>query len=164
MEELTIDPEKKDDAYYRYKMPALQIKVEGSGNGIKTVIPNIADIAAKLNRDPEYPMKYFGSDLGTNFKFEDSKWIVMGQHEKARLQKSLYDFICKFVLCKACRNPETKTLIDSKKKTIWLRCGACGRDTECVNDKTSNTIIKKELLLGNELRSRGQEGRQEGEV
>jgi len=39
-----------DDAFYRYKMPKLVSKIEGKGNGIKTVIPNMADIARALSR------------------------------------------------------------------------------------------------------------------
>lgn len=41
-----------DDIYYRYKMPKLVAKVEGKGNGIKTVIVNMVDIAKSLNRPP----------------------------------------------------------------------------------------------------------------
>lgn len=40
------------DAFYRYKMPRLQAKVEGKGNGVKTVIPNMVDIARALGRPP----------------------------------------------------------------------------------------------------------------
>lgn len=40
------------DAFYRYKMPALIAKVEGKGNGIKTVVVNMADIAKALQRPP----------------------------------------------------------------------------------------------------------------
>eukprot|EP01064_Diplonema_japonicum_P029833 TRINITY_DN490_c4_g1_i1.p1 TRINITY_DN490_c4_g1~~TRINITY_DN490_c4_g1_i1.p1 ORF type:complete len:355 (+),score=142.94 TRINITY_DN490_c4_g1_i1:56-1120(+) len=146
MAELTVDPEKKNDLYYRYKMPPVQIKVEGSGNGIKTVLRNITDIATRINRDVEYPMKYFGNDIGAHAKNEDSKWIVMGNHDRERLQRSLYDYICKFVLCKGCRNPETKTIVDEKKNII-LRCGACGKDSLVdQKEKLNNLILKKEQV------------------
>lgn len=40
------------DQFYRYKMPKLLAKVEGKGNGIKTVIVNMVEIAKALNRPP----------------------------------------------------------------------------------------------------------------
>lgn len=33
-------------------MPVLQTKIEGRGNGIKTVIPNMEDVARALARPP----------------------------------------------------------------------------------------------------------------
>ena len=42
-----------EDPFYRYKMPALIAKVEGRGNGIKTVIPNMGAIARALARPPD---------------------------------------------------------------------------------------------------------------
>ena len=33
-------------------MPRLQAKVEGKGNGVKTVIPNMVEIARALGRPP----------------------------------------------------------------------------------------------------------------
>jgi translation initiation factor 5 len=51
------------DTFYRYKMPRLVAKVEGKGNGIKTVIVNMADVARALNRPATYPTKYFGCIL-----------------------------------------------------------------------------------------------------
>ena len=52
------------DSFYRYKMPKIQSKVEGKGNGIKTVIPNLAEVARALGRPPIYVHKYFGIELG----------------------------------------------------------------------------------------------------
>lgn len=44
------------DAFYRYKMPALIAKVEGKGNGIKTVVVNMPDVAKALQRPPSCKM------------------------------------------------------------------------------------------------------------
>lgn len=41
-----------NDMFYRYKMPKLIAKVEGTGNGIKTVLVNATAIAKSLSRPP----------------------------------------------------------------------------------------------------------------
>ena len=58
------------DPFYRYKMPKLSAKVEGKGNGIKTVISNMSEIAKALERPPMYPTKYFGCELGAQTNFD----------------------------------------------------------------------------------------------
>lgn len=43
-----------DDPAYRYKMPKLQSKTEGRGNGIKTILVNATDVATALHRPTSY--------------------------------------------------------------------------------------------------------------
>jgi len=120
-------PRDVTDAFYRYKMPALVAKVEGRGNGIKTVIVNMADIAKSLDRPASYTTKFFGFELGalTTIDPEKDRYIVNGKHDQSTLAKALDNFIERFVLCKKCgRNPETKMLLRSD--TIILHCIACG--------------------------------------
>jgi translation initiation factor 5 len=111
------------DSFYRYKMPKLLSKIEGKGNGIKTVIPNMSDIAKSLHRPPTYPTKYFGTELGAQVKFEEDKdrYIVNGAHDAPKLQALLDGFIQKFVLCGSCSNPETD-LVFAKDGTILRDC------------------------------------------
>lgn len=53
--------------------------------------------------------KFFGCELGaqTQMDIKNSRYIVNGAHEEARLQDLLDGFIKKFVLCPECENPET---------------------------------------------------------
>uniref|UniRef100_G3TWB1 Eukaryotic translation initiation factor 5 n=1 Tax=Loxodonta africana TaxID=9785 RepID=G3TWB1_LOXAF len=116
------------DQFYRYKMPCLIAKVEGKGNGIKTVIVNMVDVAKALNRPPTYPTKYFGCELGaqTQFDVKNDRYIVNGSHEANKLQDMLDGFIRKFVPCPECENPETDLHVNPMKQTIGNSCKACG--------------------------------------
>lgn len=143
---IPIDPEKRNDNYYRYKMPAIQTKVEGSGNGIKTVFPNIHDVCMAINRPEEVLMKFFQSEMGAQRTVlaKDDKFLIMGNHAEDRVQEKVYDFIRKFVLCRSCRNPETRLLVDRKKNAIYIsmRCGACGEVIKLTDlDKRHVTAI-----------------------
>lgn len=116
------------DSFYRYKMPLLQTKIEGKGNGIKTVFPNMADVARALNRPSSYPTKFFGCELGAQATFSDEteRYIVNGAHDANRLRDLLDVFIDKFVLCGSCKNPETELII-TKDDSILRDCKACGQ-------------------------------------
>ncbi|KAI8356881.1 eukaryotic translation initiation factor 5 [Mortierella sp. GBAus27b] len=133
-----------DDAFYRYKMPKLISKIEGKGNGIKTVIPNMSDIAKALNRPSTYPTKYFGCELGAQVKCDEKtdRYIVNGAHDAPKLQQLLNGFIQKFVLCPSCGNPETDIIVD-KSSTIQMQCNACGRRNKGENIHKLATFIVK---------------------
>ena len=132
------------DPFYRYKMPPIQAKVEGRGNGIKTALLNIADVARALNRPVAYVVKYFGFELGTqtSIDVEKDRYLVNGVHEPAKLQDTLDGFINKFVLCGSCKNPETEIII-TKNSDLVRDCKACGKRTPMdLRHKLSSFILK----------------------
>ena len=133
-----------DDAFYRYKMPKMITKIEGRGNGIKTNIVNMVDIAKALARPASYTTKYFGCELGAQSKFDEKTGtsLVNGAHETAKLAGLLENFIKKYVQCYGCGNPETEIII-TKTQMINLKCAACGFVSDVdMRDKLTSFILK----------------------
>ncbi|KAF1822222.1 uncharacterized protein K489DRAFT_320161 [Dissoconium aciculare CBS 342.82] len=142
------------DPFYRYKMERLQAKIEGKGNGIKTVIVNLANVAGQLARPGNYVIKYFGFELGaqTNIDPKDDRWIINGAHDASKLQDYLDGFINKFVLCKECKNPET--VINIKDQKLLMDCKACGKiSTADPTQKLTAFILKSAPKKGKKDKS-----------
>ena len=119
-----------NDPSYRYKMPKIIGKVEGKGNGIKTVLHNVKDVALALSRDPAEITKFFGTEFGAQTTYEEGtdRAIVNGKHEDDDLQIRLRTYIEKFVLCQNCRYPESPKY-KIKEGVIYHKCAACGHKT-----------------------------------
>ncbi|KAJ8600719.1 hypothetical protein CTAYLR_003931 [Chrysophaeum taylorii] len=136
-----------EDPEYRYKMPRLVGKVEGRGNGIKTAIPNMTQVAAALHRPAGEVTKFFGCELGaqTTWTEETERAIVNGAHTTQVLQDKLSIYIEKFVLCPSCRLPETSYKI--KNDMIYHQCVACGfRGSVDMQHKLTTFILKSHKL------------------
>lgn len=139
-----IGASNSDDAFYRYKMPKMITKIEGRGNGIKTNIVNMVDIAKALARPAAYTTKYFGCELGAQSKFDEKTGtsLVNGSHDTPKLAGLLENFIKKYVQCYGCGNPETEILI-TKNQMIQLKCAACGFVSDVdMRDKLTTFILK----------------------
>ncbi|GJX01266.1 eukaryotic translation initiation factor 5-like protein [Tanacetum coccineum] len=139
-----IGASNSDDAFYRYKMPKMITKIEGRGNGIKTNIVNMVDVAKALARPASYTTKYFGCELGAQSKFDEKTGVslVNGSHDTAKLAGLLENFIKKYVQCYGCGNPETEVLI-TKTQMVQLKCAACGFVSDVdMRDKLTSFILK----------------------
>ncbi|XP_058096712.1 eukaryotic translation initiation factor 5-like [Magnolia sinica] len=133
-----------DDAFYRYKMPKMITKIEGRGNGIKTNVVNMVDIAKALARPASYTTKYFGCELGAQSKFDEKTGVslVNGAHDTPKLAGLLENFIKKYVQCYGCGNPETEIII-TKTQMLTLKCAACGFVSDVdMRDKLTTFILK----------------------
>lgn len=148
MDKLVNIPRSNADVYYRYKMPLMQIKIEGKGNGIRTVVTNMEKIMKALDRPMEYGARFIGSELGTKYKCDTVQKSVMfaGKHSEETLASCLDKFIILFVLCQKCQNPET--IINVKNNKIGAKCKACGSIFKIdENHKLSNFIIKSNVKI-----------------
>jgi len=163
-------PRRIEDRYYRYKMPEIEAKVESRGNGIKTVIVNLADIAKALARPTTYPVRYIGYTLGALVDINESanRYIVNGKHTQEDLATLLDDFIDKYVLCKTCGNPETVLSVSKDQTTLRLRCRACGAVTKVdAMDQIGKFIAKnpppkaKDMMMEESRKKRSQEEEEE---
>ncbi|CAH8820597.1 unnamed protein product [Trichobilharzia szidati] len=126
-------------------MPKLAAKVEGKGNGIKTVIVNVSDIAKALYRKPIYLTKFFGCELGAQIHVDEKneRYIVNGAHQADKLQELLDGFIKKFVLCQSCGNPETTMHVNKRGGTVATTCKACGSQGQLdVTHRLTQFIVK----------------------
>jgi len=138
-------PRSVTDAFYRYKMPDLEPYVQSSGNGIKTALLNIADIAKALARPVTYPCRYMAYTLGATLEMneKESRFIINGNHSKDDLCKILDDFIDKYVLCSKCKNPETVMTVAKSRESLRLKCKACGAITTVdALDKMGKFIVQ----------------------
>jgi translation initiation factor 5 len=126
-------------------MPRIVPKVEGRGNGIKTVLVNVADLATSLNRDASEITKFFGCELGaqTTMSVDDDRFVVNGAHSTQDLQNLVGKYIEAFVLCKNCRLPETHYKI--KGGLINQKCMACGSKDPCDMTHKLTTFILKQV-------------------
>ncbi|KAF9289709.1 hypothetical protein BGZ68_008791 [Mortierella alpina] len=135
-------PSTNPDPYYRYKMPALEIRInparirtnnpqkEAVEIPASTQLQNLSAVARALNRPLEYISKFFELELEMQGVMEDrQRWFKLcgGVISELELMMTLDKFIRRFVLCYVCNNPETALTIFNTH--IMKECGACGQST-----------------------------------
>ncbi|EKX36858.1 translation initiation factor 5 [Guillardia theta CCMP2712] len=122
------------DPYYRYTMPCIQVKVEGTTKMIKSVLINIEDVCRAIGRPPDYLLTFLGQELSANSKIEKDtgKAYVSGSFEERKVQELVFKFIRETVTCQNCKNPETTCNIEGNKKNkiLFLTCKGCGGRTD----------------------------------
>lgn len=116
-----------DDPFYRYKMPAIELRSQGRGNGIQFVIENMRDLAAALARSPEELTKYFQISQGSFGRYNPATGMATftGKADISIANATLREYIFAFLLCPSCSNPETTTR--PTDGGLSLECAACGK-------------------------------------
>jgi len=128
-----VNMDGSDDAGYRYKMPAVIVKVEGKSKMIKTVIENLPAVCHNIGRPTEHLLTFLGQRLSVATKMEkDGRCYVTGVHDQGKVQKHILDFISETVACSRCGNMETTCHVEGKKKSkaVFLICKASSCRTD----------------------------------
>ena len=92
-------PSTVQDPKYRYRMAKMQLKIQSKGNGIKTHIVNLSDVAKDLRTDPQYILKFFGFEKASQTTFKEAggknntNYIINGEFSDAEMLKVLDKFI-----------------------------------------------------------------------
>lgn len=139
-------PTSVQDPSYRYRMPPIVTKIEGRGNGIKTILPNLSDIADALGRPPSIIIRFMAYELGVSHKgdVDADRATLTGAFTEPVLQRILDKFIDFYVLCDRCHLPEAALVIKGKgeKKSIFLKCSACGSKGEAREHKLNGALLR----------------------
>ncbi|KAL9646365.1 hypothetical protein ABK040_014516 [Willaertia magna] len=131
------------DEHYRYRREILQLKIEGQGNGKKTVILNLENISNQLGVPSQYIIKHFGLELAASARVKDDKTIINGEYDINRVETALENFITKIVLCPKCQKPELDFKVKSNKAPITSCCRACHFTGQIdSSEKLYNTMVK----------------------
>lgn len=106
----------------RFEVPEVQMHVEGS----KTIIDNFQEICDRLNRSPKHLLRFLLSSIGTKGVVEASRAVLQGVFSTELINDRVNRYVKEFVICPACRRPDTNLVKDEREKVTYLRCDACG--------------------------------------
>lgn len=136
-----------DDPFYRYKMPAMQVKVEGSTKMVKTVLLNLDDVCRAIGRPCDHLLVYLGQQFNaaTQSAKRTGKAYISGSREQAEVQDQVFKFLQDAVLCSRCGKPETSFMVEGskKKKVGFLSCKGCAART---NLDSTDRFVKYMIL------------------
>ena len=138
---ININPD-SDDSNYRYKMPSIETRLAGRGNGSYTFLDNIDKISIAINTPTDILLNYISRTVGSSYNLE--KKTITGHYTNEEIQRYIFNFIRTFILCIKCNIPEViPSVIGKKKKTqLQFKCSACGNLYQlCVNGKNNLKTI-----------------------
>ena len=116
-------PKKPEERKSRFYIPRPEVYFEGR----KTVIVNFKKIVTSMNRDVKILSSYLGKELAAPVLYDDPRLIIQARVDSDSLSSALTLFVKKYVLCPACKGPDTKLV--KRRRLIILKCEICGAET-----------------------------------
>lgn len=104
----------------RFTPPKISSFIEGN----KTVLKNLDDAAKTIRRDATHLMKFMAAELASQGVKTGTTVTFIGKFPNSLVNKKLDKYITTFVLCPACKKPDT-TIIKIERIN-FIKCEACG--------------------------------------
>lgn len=142
MSKISIDPKRRGDPFYRYKMPPLELKISSHKGKVVTEIINADALAKSLHLNKENLMKMFSVELST--RVDKKLNYISGNFSIGELQNILDSFISNHLLCEKCQLPEL-TVYNSKSKAIKSKCRSCSHKTVIIPDRGKLLLYDEKL-------------------
>ena len=108
----------------RFEIPRAQSIIQGK----QTIWKNFVKVSKDLNRDTDLLYKFVMKEISTSSTIVNNQSLVLnGTFDYNKINQVLDKFINTYVLCSACKKPDTQ--ISTKNNIKVLRCTACGAVT-----------------------------------
>lgn len=108
----------------RFELPRVQSIIQGK----QTIWKNFVKCAKDVNREHDLLYKFVMKEISTSSTIVNNQSLVLnGVFDNYKLNVILDKFIMTFVLCSACKKPDTQIVSQSNIKV--LKCSACGAVT-----------------------------------
>lgn len=104
----------------RFQIPIVRVERVG----LRTVIRNFKELAEVTRREQEHLAKFLGKQLATINWIRGNELVLQGVLRSEQVQQKFNEYVEHYVICKACRNPDTQLL--KEDRFLFLRCEACG--------------------------------------
>jgi len=107
----------------RFQLPTVDSIVQGK----QTIWRNFSKVAKDLNRNENQLYKFVMKEISTSSAITNNTLVLNGIFNNYKLNEILTKYIKNFVLCSACKKPDTKIVNQNGVKV--LKCSACGAIT-----------------------------------
>lgn len=107
-----------DDFHYRYMMTKLHVIKQRN----KTIVDNLAIVAADLDRNPSMIADYFKKRLSVSMTYKNDILTTTANIEYDQFETMLREFIEVYVLCNICKLPETVFMIRDNNPCLECKC------------------------------------------
>lgn len=92
----------------------------------KTCFSNFAEIAKRLNRDPQHLQEYLLVELGTTGTIDGTgSLVIKGKYGRGDVEGVLKRYIAEYIRCQTCRSHDTRMERDKESRLVFLKCNAC---------------------------------------